>query len=319
MTTPTVESPIPAILLIDDDPGTIQVLRKALSEYRDVRFATRGEEGLSLAASLVPDLILLDAEMPGLSGIETLRRIKQIPELADVAVMFVTSHDSPELEIEALELGAVDFLSKPVNANLLRARVRTHLRLKLLTDQLRQAARRDGLTGLANRVELDERLQMEWRRASRTGEPLSVVMIDVDHFKRYNDSVGHLAGDNTLRILAGVLGTHTHRGGDLAARYGGEEFLLILPNTMPKAALELVSRIRQALADIAIGHPDSPVSSSVTISAGLATLLPRPYAQDLTLTLHPPSELIARADEALYQAKHNGRNQAVALPFEPGS
>ncbi len=301
----------PSILLIDDDPGTIQVIRKALKEYPDVRFATSGIEGLVLAAEAVPDLVLLDAEMPLLSGLETMRRIKADPQLHELPVVFVTSSFDTDLEIEALDLGAVDFITKPVNPALLRARVRTQLRLKHLTDQLRRMATRDGLTGLANRLQLDQRLKMEWARAIRQGEPLSVVMLDVDHFKRFNDAAGHLAGDEVLRQVAAVLQVKAYRSTDLAASYGGEEFTLLFPNTDAQAAMALANDVRRRLAELNLSHPDSPTGPCVTISAGVSTLDGAKHRGETQLARHGPEALIRQADAALYAAKRSGRNQVA--------
>lgn len=187
------------ILLVDDDPRTIQILARILAQSGNLRFATNGQEALRLARESVPDLVLLDAEMPGLSGFQVCAAMKADPALSDVPVVFVTGHSDSTFEVAAFELGAVDFISKPVSAPLVLARVQTQLRVKRLTDELRRVATTDGLTGVANRRQFDDVLGREWLRARRAGDPMALLMIDVDHFKLYNDRYGHPAGDSCLR------------------------------------------------------------------------------------------------------------------------
>lgn len=304
------------ILMIDDDPGTIQILRRALSGYRDLRFATDGLTGLNLARSVHPDLILLDAEMPGLSGLETCALLKAGPETAGIPVIFVTSHQDTQLELEAFDRGAVDFIGKPIRPAVVRARVAAQLRIKFLTDELRWTAGRDALTGLGNRRVLDERLIKEWRRALRTGAPLSVVLVDVDFFKRYNDALGHLAGDDVLRKIAGALREVSQRSSDLAARYGGEEFVILLPDTDQAAAIAVAERFREEMQRLHIEHPRSPVSGLVTASAGVATLRVN-VDESHTMLSARPDLLIAAADAALYAAKAAGRDRIEFRPCCP--
>src|SRR5450631_2127981 len=175
------------ILLVDDDPGTIQLLGHILSGTGTVRFATSGEDALRLARELVPDLMLLDAEMPGMSGFQVMAALKADPALADVPVIFVTSHCEAAFEVAGFEMGAADFIAKPVSAPLVLARVKTQLRVKRLSDELRRVAITDALTGVANRRRFDDALEREWSRARRCGEALALLMIDIDHFKRFND------------------------------------------------------------------------------------------------------------------------------------
>lgn len=307
------------ILLVDDDPGTIQVLHRALGSFSNVRFATSGALALKLAEELQPDLILLDADMPGMSGIETFWKLKSDSLLQATPVIFVTSRRETDLEVEVLELGAVDFISKPVNPVLLRARVGTQLRLKLLTDELRRAAGRDGLTGIANRRQFDECIDAECRRALRGGTPLSLLLADVDHFKAYNDCAGHLAGDDALRKVALVLQNETRRAGELTARYGGEEFAIVLPGLDGEAARQRAEEVRSLIEARAIPHPRSSVGPVVTLSIGVSTLH---LAADATpVDSSAARALIQHADNALYLAKKEGRNrvryEACSYPFGP--
>src|ERR1700730_123689 len=223
-----------SILLVDDDPGAIQLMGRILAEVGKLRFATNGKDALRLARDSAPDLILLDAEMPGMSGFELLRTLKAESSLADVPVIFITSHSEAGFEVSALDMGAADFIAKPLRSSRVLARVRTQLRVKHLADELRRPAPPDALTGGANRRHFDESLEREWLRARRAGDPVSLLMIDVDRFKLYNDLYGHPKGDVCLRHVTQALLSTCKRPADLVARYGGEEVMLLLPQT-PRA------------------------------------------------------------------------------------
>ncbi len=316
------------ILLVDDDPRTIQILARILAQSGDLRFATNGPEALRLARESVPDLVLLDADMPGLSGFEVCEAMKAEPALSAVPVIFVTNHSDSKFEVAAFELGAVDFIAKPVSAPLVLARVRTQLRVKHLTDELRRTATTDGLTGLANRRQFDDVLAREWMRARRAGDPTALLMIDVDHFKLYNDHYGHPAGDACLRKVARALGGVGLRPGDLVARYGGEEFVLLLPQTPRSGAERMGQRILDAVEALAIPHHASLMSKHLTASVGIGCYDDQSerritgssnfrFADDL----HPnygSSDLLRAADKALYAAKHAGRAQARLLDIADG-
>ena len=227
------------ILLVDDDPITIRLLTHILADLGSLRFATSGADALRLARELKPDLVLLDAEMPGMSGFQVCAAFKANPLLADVPVIFVTSHSDPAFEVSGFDLGAADFIAKPVLPALVQARVKTQLRLKHLADELRLIALADTLTGVANRRHFDNSLEREWRRLRRSGKPLALLMIDVDHFKRFNDHYGHQAGDSCLRAVAQALVGACQRPADLVARYGGEEFVMLLPDTTRDGAAHI--------------------------------------------------------------------------------
>ena len=182
------------ILLVDDDPDAIKLLSRILSGSGNLRFATCGEDALRLAREAAPDLILLDAEMPGMSGFQVLEELRAEPRLAGAAVIFVTSQSGAAFTVSAFEMGAADYITKPVNAALVLARVRTQLRTKRLTDELRRTATTDSLTGIASRRQFDESYKHEWLRAQRAGDAVALLLVDVDHFKLYNDRYGHPAG-----------------------------------------------------------------------------------------------------------------------------
>ncbi|MDH3209437.1 MAG: diguanylate cyclase, partial [Burkholderiaceae bacterium] len=219
------------ILIVDDDPGTIQVLARILTGLGKLRFATDGKTALRMARKQRPDLMLLDAEMPGMNGYLVCEIMKGDPELVDVAVMFITSYAGLKFEVAGLEMGAADFISKPVSEPLLVARVKTQLRVKRLTDQLRDVAHIDALTEISNRRRFDELLNLEWLRGLREGHPVALLLADVDHFKLFNDAYGHPAGDVCLRMVAQALSSACRRPADLVARIGGEEFAVLMPNT----------------------------------------------------------------------------------------
>ena len=311
------------ILLVDDDPSTIQILGRIVHDLGNVRFATNGHDALRLAHESAPDLILLDTEMPGISGFQVLEALKAEPALADVPVIFVTSHSEPEFEVAGFELGAVDFIAKPVSAPLVRARVKTQLRVKSLADKLRMASTTDALTGVPNRRRFDALLAEEWYRAQRSGDPLALLMIDVDHFKAFNDHYGHPAGDVCLRSVAQALLGATLRPSDSVARYGGEEFAMLLPKTPRDGAIHVAHGVLEAFRALAMVHEASLTASHVTVSIGIACYdecspcwTPMPTESSGPLgpgRRYSYPDLLQAADQALYSAKSAGRARARLL------
>jgi PleD family two-component response regulator len=198
------EHPV-SILLVDDDPAAIQLMGRILADLGQLRFATNGKDALRLARASAPDLILLDAEMPNMSGFHLLEALKRESALAAVPVIFITSHCEARFEVSALEMGAADFIAKPVRSSLILARVRAQLRIIDMTNELRHTATIDALTGIANRRLFDEILEREWLRTRRAREPMSLLLVDVDHFKLYNDRYGHPQGDACLQRVARAL------------------------------------------------------------------------------------------------------------------
>jgi diguanylate cyclase (GGDEF)-like protein len=311
------------ILLVDDDPGAIKLLSRILSDSGNLRFATSGEDALRLAREAVPDLMLLDAEMPGMSGFQVFDALKAEPSLADVAVIFVTSQGEAAFAVSAFEMGAADYITKPVHAALVLARVRTQLRAKRLTDELRRTAMTDSLTGVASRRQFDESYKHEWLRAQRAGDPVALLLVDVDHFKLYNDRYGHQAGDVCLRNVAQALVSASLRHADLVARYGGEEFVLLLSQTPRRGAEHIAHRILDAIVALGIPHEASPTARNVTVSVGIGCLDTSSAcwgksAADSRLTgpvraRCTADDLVLAADKALYSAKFAGRAQARLL------
>jgi diguanylate cyclase (GGDEF)-like protein len=289
------------ILVVDDAMENIQILHAALQDEHEVLFAMDGPRALEIARSQHPDLILLDAVMPGMDGYAVCRELFAIPETAGIPVIFVTALKSPEDETRALGAGAADFISKPVNAAVVRARVRTQLTVKRQRDALRALILLDPLTGVANRRAFDERLGMEWRRCGRAQLPVSLLMVDIDHFKLYNDHYGHPAGDATLVQVAQAMRRAAGRGQDLVARYGGEEFAILLPQLIEAGATGVARRLMHELEMLDMPHAASPTSRRLTVSIGIASMVPGDHSQG--------GDLVQVADALLYQAKAGGRNR----------
>ncbi len=310
------------ILIIDDDITSILLLKNILKGQGEVFFATSGEDGLSRVQSNLPDLILLDADMPSMNGFDVCAVLKADARSAQVPVIFVTSYSDIESETRALQLGAVDFITKPFSPPVVKARVHNHLLLKQHIDALHVRATVDGLTGIANRRAFDETLDMEWRRAARRQESLALLLLDVDYFKRFNDQYGHPAGDACLRAVAQVLASVAQRPGDLAARYGGEEFAILMPNTSREAAMDIAESLCDKVKALAIPHCQSDVASHVTVSIGVYSLTAPCTDHSIRFTKCTSVKqrfaceegadiLVKAADQGLYLAKSSGRNRAM--------
>jgi len=297
------------LLIIDDSVSNIRMLANILQDKASVLFATSGESGLQIARERHPMLILLDVEMPGMNGYEVCQALKSDDATRDCAVIFVTGHIDNASEIRALEAGAVDFLAKPLNPPVVRARVQTHLTQRQNAELLKTLASRDGLTGLYNRRYLDHQFAVEWRRHLREHKPIGLALIDIDHFKAYNDGYGHLEGDACLRLVAQTILQNTKRPGEVVARYGGEEFAVILPNTSLTDALKYGQRICEQVRRRQLQHKFSDTCEYVTISVGVTSISPE--------ARQTSNEMYLQADAALYVAKRGGRNRATA--YQPGS
>lgn len=301
------------IMIVDDDPGTIRVLAEILKEVGKIHFTTKGADALALAHSAQPDLILLDVEMPDLDGFAVCEQLKRDPHFRDVPIIFVTSHEDMEMESRALTSGAIDFIHKPPHPMVVKARVMNYLALKHQTERLKMLSMEDGLTGIANRRAFDEALKIEWRRAYRNEYPLSLLMLDVDYFKRYNDTYGHQAGDDCLRALSRLFSDTVKRPGEMVARYGGEEFVVMLPNCPLDEACILGEMLCAGVRKLAIEHSTSDAAKVVTISIGASCMQPgREQHNDAMDRGERPLnalDLLVSADHALYESKHMGRDR----------
>lgn len=290
------------ILIVDDVPENLEIINGILEEDYEVFLATSGKQAIDIAVAENPDLILLDVMMPDMNGYDVCRELKSHKQFRHIPIIFLTSMNNPESEAKGLELGAIDYIIKPFNPDIVEMRIKNHLELKRHRDILENLSSRDGLTGIANRRRFDEFFEQEWWRAKRKKTQLSLILMDIDHFKQYNDNYGHLAGDDCLKQIALTLDNQLKRPTDLIARYGGEEFVCILPDTDNKGALQIAKQFMKSISDLKIPHSYSNAADHVTISLGVATITP----SNSSLS---KEELIKVADKNLYEAKANGRNQ----------
>ena len=293
------------ILVVDDAIDSLQALAGLLNTEYTVVMAKSGAQAMERLRDSQPTLILLDVLLPDTNGFDLLQKIKGMPEHADTPILMITQLDQPEDELKALALGAVDFIPKPINGLIVRARVRTHIRLISQLRNSQQLSLHDGLTGLANRRQLDQVVAAEFQRSRRGKRPLSLIMIDIDFFKKLNDQLGHAHGDDVLRAVGRCISACMQRAGDMVARYGGEEFVAVLPDTPTEGAEKIAETLRQAVQALALPHPGSDLHRNVTISAGVATTDPADALQTIEAVLK-------LADDRLYIAKTSGRNRVVA-------
>ncbi len=284
------------ILIVDDVPTNVQALALLLKEEYAVKVATSGVRALELAGQdPLPDLILLDVQMPEMNGYDVLKSLKKNSDTAQIPIIFITGKDTLEDEEYGLELGAMDYITKPIRPSIVKARVKTHITLKQQHDQLVGMATHDQLTGLYNRHYLSDVLDKKVSQAKRHSDPLSVIIIDIDHFKRVNDTFGHLTGDMILMAVADTV-YDSARKEDVAARFGGEEFILVLDNCTAQDALLKGESLRSKIQAL---HPED---ITVTASFGVA---------QLDADIQRYEDLLKNADTALYVAKEEGRNRVV--------
>ena len=291
------------VLIVDDSATNRQMLGDLLQADYTVLVAKNGQEGVDLAQMHQPDVILLDVMMPDVDGYEVLRRLKDDERTSSLCVVFITGQDSPEEEERGLVEGASDYVTKPLHPMVVRARVALHMQVVRQRRMLETLANIDGLTELPNRRQFDAVFAAEWARSTRTGRPLSVAIVDVDFFKRYNDHYGHAMGDHALQLVARSLAKRIQRPADLVARYGGEEFVVVMPDTPIEGAMELAERLRIGIEGLGLAHKRSSAAICITVSIGAASTLSEPT---------PTAEaLLERADARLYRAKKAGRNRVV--------
>ncbi|MBE9181553.1 PleD family two-component system response regulator [Oculatella sp. LEGE 06141] len=326
-------SQAPSILIVDDQKTLRFSLCQVMeAEGYNVTEAVNGEQCLSICQewanpvgfNSMPDIILLDAVMPVMNGFDCCSQLRKQFGDRCPPVLMITTLDDEESVNRAFDAGATDYITKPIHWAVLRQRVRRLLQMhwamtelrhrmdqeRLLKEQLETAnqtlqrlAALDGLTQIANRRCFDDCLQREWLRMARERLPLSLILIDIDCFKAYNDAHGHLAGDECLKQVAQIIQQAAQRPADLAARYGGEEFVVVLPNTAVHGAVRVAEKMQSSLKEKAIAHANSSVGSAITLSIGVTGMVPRLGTAS--------TELIATADKALYQAKLKGRNRIV--------
>ena len=290
------------ILVVDDSPLNTKILETALSEDYEVLITHNGKEALSICNSNdPPDLILLDIIMPEMDGYEICNRLNHGLKTKDIPVIFLTSLTAANDIEYGLTLGAIDYITKPFSLPIIKVKIKNHLALKYYQDTLKINTDIDQLTQIANRRRFDDTMPHDIKKAKRTGTILSVLLIDIDHFKFYNDTYGHLEGDACLKKVAAALSSSLKRPRDLVARWGGEEFACLLPNTNAKGAENVAESLRTTIQNLAIPHESSPIQRVITISIGVVTSNPMDESSF--------DNLLRRADEALYLAKEAGRNR----------
>lgn len=289
------------ILAIDHDIDALKHLGACLKGLGDIIFATSGEAGMHLAETRKPDLIIASWSLPDLAGAALCQRLKNRRDTSNCSLIIVAAPGTDQQEVTALEAGAVDFILKPYREPVLRARIKAHLNVSHYQNLLQVLADRDGLTEVYNRRYFDCQSRIELKRHYRQQQPMTLALLDIDHFKVYNDTYGHLQGDACLREVAQAIAHSSRRPAEFVARYGGEEFAVILPNTSTKDAKKYGHWICEQIHSLAIPNGRSPTIPFVTISAGIATTIPTSQTN--------MDNLIATADSALYLAKESGRNQ----------
>jgi len=290
------------ILITDDEKTNLDILGSILSPLYNLLISRSGPRALELAREHKPDLILLDVLMPEMSGFEVITKLKEMEGTDRIPVIFITGLTSVDDEEKGFFLGAVDYIAKPFNKSIVKARVNTHIKI---IDQMRTIEKFgliDPLTKISNRRGFENRLNLEWSRALRDRTPVSILIMDIDKFKNYNDTFGHQQGDKALKTFADISAKALLRSVDFAARWGGEEFVVLLPGTDTDGAAEVAERIRKQIEGTVITTDDGD-ETSITVSIGVNSLVPD---QDATI-----EDFIKKADQALYKAKETGRNRTV--------
>lgn len=290
------------ILIIDDSQIQAKALEDILEDEYDVTISQTAQDGLDNAKTGMFSLILLDVIMPDLDGFNVLTKLQETVLTKYIPIIMITSLSDAHHEEKGLTMGAVDYIAKPFNPLIVKARVRTHVKLYQYQMSFRRQAMVDELTGIANRRSYNKNSRVKWREAIRLKLPFSICMIDVDNFKLYNDTYGHAAGDRVLSSVAQTLASQLHRATDFVARYGGEEFVILLMENSAQASFDFLKKIRQSVEDLHI--PQNPlVARWVTISIGGITLTPQ-----IENTYDSYAQI---ADTMLYDAKRYGRNMVV--------
>jgi diguanylate cyclase (GGDEF)-like protein len=289
-----------SILIVDDSLLNLKFLERIIIDDYEVFSAQNGTDALALAIQHIPDLVLLDIVMPGMSGYDVLQALRANPITKDIPVIFITGLTGEQDEERGLMMGAADYITKPFRNAIVKARIRTQIAFIRQKKEIEQLSLMDSLTNIPNRRRLELQLSIAWDYAVREQGPISILMLDVDKFKVYNDTYGHQQGDELLKSLSRVLSKNIKRGEDLVARYGGEEFIILLPGAKLDDAIEVAEHIRSDVADMVVLTKDGKVTKA-TISIGVASICP--FCGDTS------DNLIAAADEKLYRAKNEGRNR----------
>lgn len=296
----------PTILVVDDMTTTLLLLHDLLKDTYEVKIAKSGTKALEILESPNDiDLILLDIEMPDINGYDVCKRIKNNETIKNIPIIFITGRTSQEDEEYGLNLGAIDYITKPFNKAIVKLRIKNYLNLKIKNDMLEKLSMYDGLTNIRNRRFFDETFEKTFNEIKRDKKSLAVLMIDIDFFKPYNDNYGHGQGDETLRKVAKALEKTIKRASDFVARYGGEEFVILLKDINKNGVEAVANNLLNAVRELKITHEFSKIENYVTISIGASF-----YNSNSDVT---KLELLLKADETLYNVKNSGRNNFAIL------
>ena len=296
----------PTILVVDDMTTTLLLLHDLLKDTYEVKIAKSGTKALEILESPNDiDLILLDIEMPDINGYDVCRKIKNNETIKNIPIIFITGRTSQEDEEYGLNLGAIDYITKPFNKAIVKLRIKNYLNLKIKNDMLEKLSMYDGLTNIRNRRFFDETFEKTFSEIKRDKKSLAVLMIDIDFFKPYNDNYGHGQGDETLRKVAKALEKTIKRASDFVARYGGEEFVILLKDINKDGVEAVANNLLNAVRELKITHEFSKIENYVTISIGASF-----YNSNSDIT---KLELLLKADETLYEVKNGGRNNFAIL------
>ena len=296
----------PTILVVDDMTTTLLLLHDLLKDTYEVKIAKSGTKALEILESPNDiDLILLDVEMPDINGYDVCKRIKNNETIKNIPIIFITGRTSQEDEEYGLNLGAIDYITKPFNKAIVKLRIKNYLNLKIKNDMLEKLSMYDGLTNIRNRRFFDETFEKTFSEIKRDKKSLAVLMIDIDFFKPYNDNYGHGQGDETLRKVAKALEKTIKRASDFVARYGGEEFVILLKDINKDGVEAVANNLLNAVRELKITHEFSKIENYVTVSIGVSY-----YNSSSDIT---KLELLLKADETLYNVKNSGRNNFAIL------
>lgn len=296
----------PTILVVDDMTTALLLLHDLLKDTYEVKIAKSGTKALEILESPNDiDLILLDIEMPDINGYDVCKRIKNNETIKNIPIIFITGRTSQEDEEYGLNLGAIDYITKPFNKAIVKLRIKNYLDLKIKNDMLEKLSMYDGLTNIRNRRFFDETFEKTFNEIKRDKKSLAVLMIDIDFFKPYNDNYGHGQGDETLRKVAKALEKTIKRASDFVARYGGEEFVILLKDINKDGVEAVANNLLNAVRELKITHEFSKIENYVTVSIGASF-----YNSSSDIT---KLELLLKADEALYSVKNSGRNNFAIL------
>ena len=296
----------PTILAVDDMTTTLLLLHDLLKDTYEVKIAKSGTKALEILESPNDiDLILLDIEMPDINGYDVCKRIKNNETIKNIPIIFITGRTSQEDEEYGLNLGAIDYITKPFNKAIVKLRIKNYLDLKIKNDMLEKLSMYDGLTNIRNRRFFDETFEKTFNEIKRDKKSLAVLMIDIDFFKPYNDNYGHGQGDETLRKVAKALEKTIKRASDFVARYGGEEFVILLKDINKDGVEAVANNLLNAVRELKITHEFSKIENYVTVSIGASF-----YNSSSDIT---KLELLLKADETLYNVKNSGRNNFAIL------